>query len=492
MNHKLAAALVSAAIVCAPPTFADVTAREVVDLFQELAHSAGLTVEYANERTEPNLIVLEDVKITFPQDGAVLAIEPEWLRFAELDGGAVAITIPEEVPISETGDATSAYSGNAEGMIASSGYKTLVDRTGGTWTISSAAESATTVFEETQLSTTVVQDDILLELEFSSDDIALVSAFGEAAGLKIINIDRLEASSSETEIRNLRWAGEMSGTIRESGPDADDDGLAPELVQFSFDSLEFSWKPLPQGAEQRLPQDAMPFTFVSKDSEFSFRKISPQETAVNFGHSGTEFKYGGVFGFGTGPVGISLRYFESFDADDDEFNIDISLNGLALRDEFLDILDRPGNIPRDPGSFNAKATMNFGSGWLDEFLAESETWNETDAQNIERLLLQGVTATWAGATVDVTGDMRFEATADAEGNMSLVPVGDLDVHLDGVLALLDMFVEAGAIRAADAAGLRVLIAGMGMPAPEKADSYLFHLDFQPGGQTLVNGNPSPF
>ena len=490
MSKKLAAVLFSAATVGASPTFADVTAREVADLFQEMAQSSGLTVEYANERAERNSIVLEDVRIVFRQDGALISIEPEWLRFAELGDGAVAITVPDEIPISETGQVATPYSGNAEGMIASSGYKTVVDRTGETWTISSAAENMTIVLEATQFSTTVVQDDFSLALEFSSGAVAQVLAFGEVAALKIDDIDRLEDASSETEIKNLKWAGEMSGAFRETGQE--DDGLVPESVQLSFDSLELSEKPLSQGAGKPLPQEAMPFTFISKDGGFSFTKNSRQETAVNFGHSETEFKYGGVFGFETGAADIALRYFESTGAAGDEFDIGISLDGFALRDAFLDLLDRSGNIPRDPGSFDALATMNFGSGWLDEFLAESETWDETDAQDIKRLLVRGISATWAGASVDVIGDMRFEATADAEGNKSLMPVGDLDVRLNGVLALLDMFVAAGAIRAADAAGLHVLIAGMGVPAADKADSYLFHLDFQPGGQTLVNGNPSPF
>lgn len=490
MSKKLAAVLVSAATVCAPPTFADVTARDVADLFQDLLNSSGLTVEYANERAERNSIVLEDVRIVFRQDGTLIAIEPEWLRFAELDDGAVAITVPDEIPISETGEVATPYSGNAEGMIASSGYKTVVDRIGETWTISSAAENMKIVLEATQFSTTVAQDDFSLDLEFSSGAVAQVLAFGEVAALKIDDIDRLEDASSETEIKNLRWAGEMSGAFRETGQEGD--GSVPESVQFSFDSLELSEKPLSQGAGEPLSQEAMPFTFISKDGAFSFRKISRQETAVNFGHSETEFKYGNVLGFETEAADIALRYFESAGAADDEFNIGISLNGFALRDSFLDLLDSSGNIPRDPGSFDALATMNFGSGWLDEFLAESETWNETDAQDIKRLLVQGISATWAGASVDVIGDMRFKATEDAEGNKSLMPVGDLDVRLNGVLALLDMLVAAGAIRAADAAGLHVLIAGMGEPAPDKADSYLFHMDFQPDGQTLVNGNPSPF
>ena len=438
LSKKLAAILVSAT-VCAPSAFAEVTAREVVDLLLESARSSGLTVEYANERTGSNALVLEDARLSILQDGASIAIEPEWIRFAELGDGTVAVTFPDEVPISATGDANSADSGAFEGTIATTGYKAIVERNGESWLLSSLAENFAINLEE-----------------------ALFSRM--------------------TEVKNLRSKMAMSGAPPESGSDGDE--FAPESIQFSFDSLEHAVRPLTPGAT--------PYSTLLKNSDIGISRNSPQETEFNATYSELEFKYGEIFGFKTGAVGISSRYLERSDGGEDEFNIDISLDELALRDKFLELLDRSGKLPREPGSFSAKAIMNFRGGWLDEFLSEDETWNEADSPGLKRFQVQGVNASWGGASVDVAGDMRFKPAVDAAGNMSFVPAGDLDVRLDGVLALLDLFVAAGAMAAADTAGLRILIAGMGEPAADKADSYLFHLDFEPGRPLLVNGNPSPF
>ena len=438
LNKKLAAILV-AATVCAPSAFAEVTAREVVDLFLESARSSGLTVEYANERAGPNALVLEDARLSILQDGASIAIEPEWIRFAELGDGTVAITFPDEVPISATGDADSADSGAFEGTIATTDYKVVVERNGESCLLSSQAENFAINLEEALFSRT-------------------------------------------TEVKNLRSKMAMSGALPESRSDGDE--FAPESIQFSFDSLEHTVRPLTPGAT--------PYSTLLKNSDIGISRNSPQETEFNATYSELEFKYGEIFGFKTGAVGISSRYLERSDGDDDEFNIVISLEELALRDAFLELLDRSGQIPRDPGSFSAKAIMNFRGGWLDEFLSEDETWNEADSPGLKRFQVQGINASWGGASVDVAGDMRFKPAMDAEGNMTFAPAGVLDVRLDGVLALLDLFVAAGAMSAADTAGLRILIAGMGEPTADKADSYLFHMDFEPGRPLLVNGNPSPF
>ena len=440
MSKKLVIVLVAAATVFAPPAFADVTAREVADFFLESLQSNGVTAEYANERAETDTLVLEDARLSFLQDGILIAIQPEWLKFTELGDGTVAVTIPDEIPINATGGVISAYSGTVEGSIATTSYnKVILKRTGESWLLSSVAEDFTINLEEALFSRT-------------------------------------------TEIKNPRSVVEMSGAFRESGPD--DDGFVTESIQFGFDTLEHAVRP--------LSPEATPYSTVLKNGEIHFSRISPRETEFNLAYAEMDFKYGDVFGFGTGAVDISFEYLERSDAGDDKFDIDVSLEELALRDAFLEILDRSGKIPRDPGSFDAKAILNFRGGWLDEFLSEDETWNEAEALGIKRFLVQSVNATWGGASVDVTGDMRFKAAADAVGNMALVPAGDLHVRLDGALALLDLFVAAGAIEAADTAGLRVLIAGMGEPAADEADSYLFHLDFEPGRPLLVNGNPSPF
>ena len=435
LSKKLAAILVSAT-VCAPPAFAEVTAREVVDLLLESARSAGLTVEYANERTGPNALVLEEVRLSILQDGALIAIKPEWIRFAELGDGTVAATFPDEVPISAAGDADS---GAFEGTIATTGYKAIVERNSESWLLSSRAKNFAINLEEAMFSRT-------------------------------------------TEVTNLRSKMAISGTLPESGSDGDE--FAPESIQFSFDSLEHTVRPLTPGAT--------PYSTILKNSDIGISRNSPQETEFNATYSELEFKYGEIFGFGTGAVGISSRYLERSDGGDDEFNIGISLDELALRDAFLELLDRSGKIPREPGSFNAKAIMNFRGGWLDEFLSEDATWNEADSPGLKRFQMQGINASWGGASVDVAGDMRFKPAMDAEGNMTFAPAGVLDVRLDGVLALLDLLVAAGAMSAADTAGLRILIAGMGEPAADKADSYMFHMDFEPGRPLLVNGNPSPF
>ena len=438
LSKKLAAIFV-AAMVCAPPAFAEVTAREVADLFLESARSSGLTVEYANERAGPNVLVLEDARLSILEDGASIVIEPEWIRFAELGDGTVAVTFPDEVPISATGDASAVDSGAFEGTIATTGYKAIMDRTGESWLLSSAAENFAINLEEALFSRT-------------------------------------------TEVKNLRSTIAMSGALPESESDGDE--FVPESIQFSFDSLEHTVRPLTPGAT--------PYSTLLKNSDIGFNRNSPRETEFNATYSELEFKYGEIFGFGTGTVGMSSRYLERSDGGDDEFNIGISMDELALRDEFLELLDRSGKIPREPGSFSAKAIMNFRGGWLDEFLSEDETWNEADSLGVKRFQVQSINASWGGAFVDVTGDMQFKAVVDEVGNMSFAPAGDLDIQLDGVLALLDLFVAAGAMAAADTAGLRILIAGMGEPAADKADSYLFHLEFEPGSPLLVNGNPSPF
>lgn len=222
---KFAAIFVAAATVCVPPAFADVTAREVADLFLESARSSGLTVEYANERTGPNTLVLEDARLSILQDGALIAIEPEWVRFAELGDGTVAVTFPDEIPVSATGDANSAESSAFEGTIATTGYKAIVDRIGESWLLSSVAENFAINLNEALFSRT-------------------------------------------TEVKNPRSTVAMSGALPESESNGDE--FVPESIQFSFDRLEHTERPLTPGAT--------PYSALLKNGNISFNRNFPRET----------------------------------------------------------------------------------------------------------------------------------------------------------------------------------------------------------------------
>ncbi|MEO1000293.1 MAG: hypothetical protein AAFW69_06785 [Pseudomonadota bacterium] len=165
----------------------------------------------------------------------------------------------------------------------------------------------------------------------------------------------------------------------------------------------------------------------------------------------------------------------------EEASMRLDLADFTLNKEVWALFDPSGGLPRDPATLlvdvegAVQVLVDFMGGAQPQpgqmpFAAESVTLNT--------LLLEAV-----GARIAASGTAQIDNSAGIP-----MPIGGVDVELDGALGLLDQLSAIGLLPPAQAPAIKGMIAAFAAPGATP-DSFTSRVEFLPGGSITANGVP---
>lgn len=162
-----------------------------------------------------------------------------------------------------------------------------------------------------------------------------------------------------------------------------------------------------------------------------------------------------------------------------------AMEGFTMADVLWGMFDPQAKLPRDPATviidLAGEARL-----LLDVFDTDLTDLSSTTGR-LDRLEIKELNAQAAGATLDASGDMRFDySAAGAFGNMPKT-VGEVDIDLVGANTLLDRLVDIGLVPPDAAGAARMMIGLFGMPGAGE-DTLKSKLEINEKGHILANGN----
>jgi hypothetical protein len=494
-------ATVAAALTCAAPALADVTASEVWQNYKASTADMGVTMTATEESTAQGLDVRDIVmRVELSEEEGRVRIEVPELSITESGDGTVELTLPEVMPIVVTvhpaeDDEVDTVEFTVEH--AHNGFVTVV---------SGSPEAMKYAYSAAESEIRVTQ--VLVDGEPMNIDQARISMEALAGVSEVVQ-------GAVRRYDQTMTMAAMSYDIDVSAPE-DATGqaqLAGSLTDLSYDS---EWR-IPEGAEYRDDMAAalnaglsMGGTLSYATGESTFSVKSPGESSEGSSRSaggGLDFslsKDGLVYGLEARDVAVEIASTEApfpiavsfeelgFDlampvsASDAPQDIGLSLvlAGLAVPEQLWAMVDPGGRLPRDPATLRLDLAA---SGVLTEDVMDAQEMEALDAPPGELRDARVNTLELSVAGVELTGDGAFtfdNTDLDTFDGMPR-PEGKLSLRLSGAHGLLDKLTEMGVIPEDQVSGMRMMLGLFAKPAGD--DVLTSEIEVTPDGKVLANG-----
>lgn len=174
-----------------------------------------------------------------------------------------------------------------------------------------------------------------------------------------------------------------------------------------------------------------------------------------------------------------------------DYSMRFGLVDLSMDETLWALFDPMAKLPRDPATlaFQQSGKMRFMTDIFDtkamNALGHDEYPLEIYTSNIDTLSLKLL-----GAELDGKGAFTLENTAKSPDGMPR-PSGEVNLKLDGANALIDTLIDVGLMPEDAILGVRMGLAMLARPG-EGEDQLLSDIVIQPDGDVLINGSPMPF
>ena len=200
---------------------------------------------------------------------------------------------------------------------------------------------------------------------------------------------------------------------------------------------------------------------------------------------GTPFMLDAVADAVSGAISMPLLATEG----PEPFEIQFSLEGVSLSDEYWDEFDPGGLLPRDPATLNVDVAGEIGSeiDLLDfEALSRLED-QEEQPFSIYALTLRDLLFSATGLELTGSGDVTFDMDDMETFDGFPAATGMLDMMLVGGNRLIDTLVEMGVLPEDRAMGTRMTMGLFAQPG-EGEDTLIWNIEADgKTGQILING-----
>lgn len=165
----------------------------------------------------------------------------------------------------------------------------------------------------------------------------------------------------------------------------------------------------------------------------------------------------------------------------EDFAIAFGVDNVVLTDESWKALDPGAALDHGPASFNVDLA---GNGVFDWFLLMSDQTDEdvtiSEGFSPQNLNINDISLQLAGAALKVAGALTFKN----EAAMPL-PVGKIDINVNGINGLVDGLVKIGVLNEADAGQFKMMQASFLKPG-EEPDSGNATIEMREDGSVFVN------
>ena len=499
---NLAAAAASAALLAAPPAWADVTPEQVwADLEAYLA-SFGYAVTAEESRSGDTLTLTDmTVRMSFPEDEGEMTVMLEQMALRDQGDGTVALDLPTTLPVpisiaptdEETVDLTLDYTldgmemiiaGDPEDMTyvysATSMAVVLSELVVDDETIPSdnaaAQISAGPVDGETRITLAEGMRAISQQLSLGtvSYDILGSDPEGDGAGMLAGTLEGVssesttelpEAVSSETMNDLLRagmtvdattryTAGQSRFTMTEDGQTTSGETSSRGgsfALKMSQDALDYDLRALGMSVDLTRPE--MPFPITAQMDEMRLGLMMP-------------------VGASEEPVDAAAK---------------LTLAGFTTSDMIWSIFDPMGILPRDPATvaIDLAGKVTPSVDLLDPEQIEALD-GQTPPGELNALTLNNLTIEAAGAQITGEGDFTFDNTDLQSFDGMPRPEGALSLKLSGANGLIDNLIQMGLVSDQDAMGARMMMSMFAVPGSEP-DTLNSTIEVNEQGHVLANG-----
>ena len=503
MKPALLSGAATAAMLCLLPAAAfALTPQEAWDRWKAQAEEAGMTVVAGGQSTSGGTLTVTDVAFSQDFDEATLNGTVAEIVLTDIGGGAVTVTMSDDIPMTMTGtnsdgaDFSAAMTLSAPDLV----YTAKDGPSGGT----EATYEASTI--------TLVVDEITEDGEVM--DFA-VTAIGTAiAGAYTATGDDMPAIESSVTVS--RASLDMSGTDPEEGTfnfdmTIDDISTTTSSVGMAiFNMMDDPEALIESGMSARSSGSAgaMSFDISVSDAPETFDlqitmgggegSASVDASRLEYGFtyddlaftaSGSEIPFPQV----TGALGQSQTSFSVPTGATDEaapMSLLFALRDLSLGEEIWSMFDPSGALPRDPATLvldiagQARILQNL-------FSTDFEESEEMPAE-IEQVDINELRLSLVGAELTGRGSVALDYDSPGPfGPGSPAPDGTINLTLTGGQALLDTLVRMGLMMEEQAMMARMMTGMLARPG-EGPDSLVSEITLQPDGTILANGAPLPF
>jgi hypothetical protein len=486
-------------------SFADVTAEEVWQNWQDISAASGQMLSAAGTDRSGGTLTLTDMSIVVTSpEGDVTGVVP-MVVFRETGDGRVEVTMSENYSMNMNMTSPGGETSSNAIYVKQSGL--VLTASGDPQAITYDMKADSFIMDVTDF---VVGD--------KPNDIAIdVTLTDMTAGYLVEKAAMIQVTSNFTA-DSLQFG--FAGTDTDNGSSFDAYGEMMGVAGYSNSAMSESTSAM-DFAAMLAAGFTTDFAFTYDEGGSSITVVDENKSTTEIVTSSTGGKFGLamdsaqiVYGLEGKGVNVSVKgtsipfpeveaaYDEaSFDLrmplskqdEPQDFTLNTRLKGLTVSDFLWSMFDPGASIPRDPATLiietsgKIKPLVNM----LDEKEIEAAVMAGAPAE-IHAFNIDKVQVTVAGAELLADGALTFDNTQPPMlGGVAPMPTGKVNLSLTGVNGLLGKLQGIGLVQPDMVMGFGMFAGMLAKPGPTP-DSLTSVIEIQEGGRILANGNPLPF
>ncbi|OOY22923.1 hypothetical protein BMI91_15775 [Thioclava sediminum] len=471
-------------------SFADVTAEQVWQAWQSEYQTYGYEVMVGSQNREGDTLTVSDVKMVRNVDNMSLTLDVPELKLRDLGDGTVETVFPETMTGDMTGKPGTDTSDIAMKMtMTQTDSKVIVSGSPGDLTYDIDAPKMTMDLDQT---VTAEGQDVPVKMYFSLENTKgnyhVVDGDMHSVDSKMsIGTLDLTASGADPEgSGTFNMNGQMNDLAYEGtfampkGIDSEklDEALnAGANLDLGMTYASSNWTVSADGPDGKVDQKSTDQggkldIAMSKDG-LSF---GGQSNSSHIEMTTPELPFPITTDIQSADINFAMPVAKADEAQD--YKAMIGLNGVTVSDNIWAMFDPNGDLPHDPATLQVDLS---GKMKLSEDLfSPAAAAMDAPPMQVDTVDINNIKLSMVGADLNGKGALELK-----NGGPMPMPTGKIDLTLTGANALMDKLVAMGLVPQDQIMFGRMMLGLYAKPTGD--DAYESQVEFQDGGEILVNG-----
>lgn len=490
--------------VLAQTALADLTPQDVWSDWRAYMEGMGYQIS-ATEAESGDDLAVRDLTLSFaiPEDEGTMQMSLGTISFNQNSDGTVAIVLPDLLPVTFTGK-ESGPGGEDFTM------NMNVAQTGHQMVASGSPEQTTYVYTADTLAMDMVQMQVGSVVRDQADgrfnfvgngiDTTTTMTIGETRGYaQTGSIESMTYDMAFTDPETPEISGAINGTV--TGMTITGNGAIPLNIEQSTDMAAMIAAGFDVAGKFSYAAGSSNFDMKDPDSGNFVMATSSQggDFDVKMGANGLAYDVaqrdlnvavtveGMPFPFEVAMAesGFNISMPVSKSDDPQDFAFGLQMADFSMSDFIWNIFDPAAQLPRDPANIMLDLTGKVRL-LVDILNPEAAAGMTSAPGELQALTLSQLLVAAAGAKLEGSGALAFDAGGPAIVPGLGAPVGDVNLALSGGNGLLDKLVSMGILPADQAMGARMMMGLFAVPG-DAPDTLKSKIEFLQDGQILANG-----
>lgn len=471
-------------------SFADVTAEQVWQAWQSEYQTYGYEVMVGSQNREGDTLTVSDVKMVRNVDNMSLTLDVPELKLRDLGDGTVETVFPETMTGDMTGKPGTDTSDIAMKMtMTQTDSKVIVSGSPGDLTYDIDAPKMTMDLDQT---VTAEGQDVPVKMYFSLENTKgnyhVVDGDMHSVDSKMsIGTLDLTASGADPEgSGTFNMNGQMNDLAYEGsfampkGVDSEklDEALnAGANLNLGMTYASSNWTVSADGPDGKVDQKST--------DEGGKLDIAMSKDGLSFGGQSNnghiemttpELPFPITADIQSADMNFAMPVAKSGEAQD--YKAKLGFNGVTVSDNIWAMFDPNGDLPHDPATLQVDLS---GKMKLSEDLfSPAAAAMDAPPMQVDTVDINNIKLSMVGADLNGKGALELK-----NGGPMPMPTGKIDLTLTGANALMDKLVAMGLVPQDQIMFGRMMLGLYAKPTGD--DAYESQVEFQDGGEILVNG-----